>query len=342
MTATRRGAVLLITAGLCALLAALTLAFLVRMRLDAAEARWVARNVQSRIMLYAACAYILETGRIGWNDPGTAGHEECYGWVDVRDGYLGPKPDVVLQSDRMAILGPDRGGPDLSEAQRWQAIETFATSAASPRQRPGLPIGASMRCPMEMWERPPWAISSAPANPIQSIPGPKFGQPFLSNPSPMIAGGTPGADSSTIMSFAAWAQGDPRRRTESLGLAWFRVYRDGPATFVVTVGSGGTLGFRSWAEIPPTEQALLFPSISGERFFRLAQAEGYRAWYRVEWSPAIAYDDNRYSQNHQNDNYRYHGIGSADYGRFTALPSRDNACGTIQWVQRLRDEPLNW
>ncbi len=94
----RRGALLVIVTGLAAVIAALCFSLLVRARSDSEAMAVVMREAQARIMLGAACAYVLEAGRIGWG-------RECYGWRDVRDGMTGPKPDLVGGdiAPRMAI-----------------------------------------------------------------------------------------------------------------------------------------------------------------------------------------------------------------------------------------------
>lgn len=339
MSRPRSGAILIIAAGMLALLSALALTFFVRMRQDVEETRWVVKHTQCRLMLMAACNYILESGRIGWDDPATPVKEEAYGWVDVRDGYLGPKRAMVPLSDRQVLLGPDYGGPNLDESQRQAAILAYAVNAL-PAYRPLFPIGQSARFPMHVWERTRWAISPAPANPVESDPSAAdFGMPYLRHPSPMVAGAAPGQASAAALTWAQWSTGESRIRQESMNLAWFRVLRDGPDTFVVTVGSGGTHGFRSWAEVDAQSRSDLFSG--GETAFDEAQAYEVRLWYRVAWSPAIATATSPYSINNAIDNYNFYGH-SGSYGRSTPLAARENAVGTIAWIQRLRTQPREW
>ncbi|HYE04983.1 MAG TPA: hypothetical protein VEL07_05600 [Planctomycetota bacterium] len=100
----RPGAVLIVVAGICGLMAALSIAFLARMRTDASEMAVVVRDAQAKLMLSAACAYVLEAGRIGWDDSPL--HRECFGWIDVRDGRVGPKFDASgLDDDRLFRIG---------------------------------------------------------------------------------------------------------------------------------------------------------------------------------------------------------------------------------------------
>ena len=63
---TRSGTILIIVAGISALLASLSLTFLLRIRDGAQSSLLVERETQARLMLHAACAYVLEAGRIGY------------------------------------------------------------------------------------------------------------------------------------------------------------------------------------------------------------------------------------------------------------------------------------
>jgi hypothetical protein len=194
---------------------------------------------------------------------------------------------------------------------------------------------------MQVMERPPFAISPAAPNPVSADPlATDFGMPYLRNPSPLIAGGQPGQASAAALSWNSWRQGDRRIRQESMRLAWFRVFRDGPSTFIITVGSGGTFGFARWSEVDATSRSDDFPG--GEIAFNATLAEEVRLWYRVEWSPAIAYGDSRYTINFQLDNYRSYSDAGQGYGRSTPTPGRENSAGTISYVQRLRAEPAVW
>src|SRR4051812_49619291 len=86
----RRGSILIVVSGLSAILAVLAFGFLTRMRMDGEESSAMVAETQARIMLYAALSYVQEGSRLGWDDPATPEHEEAYGWVDVRDGRVGP------------------------------------------------------------------------------------------------------------------------------------------------------------------------------------------------------------------------------------------------------------
>jgi hypothetical protein len=91
----RSGTVLIVVAGICALLAGLTLTFIARTRSSVAETNAFEAGIQARIMLVAACSYVCESSRIGYeplnNDPANGPHHvEAFGWIDVRDGSVGP------------------------------------------------------------------------------------------------------------------------------------------------------------------------------------------------------------------------------------------------------------
>ena len=97
----RHGSVLIISIGLLAVLLALGMAFLARMRLSADESLHIVREGQARIMLQSACHYLMESSRMGWAPPLlglNASDDEAAtlmatcGWTDIRDGSLGPRP----------------------------------------------------------------------------------------------------------------------------------------------------------------------------------------------------------------------------------------------------------
>lgn len=81
----RAGSALLVVTGLVAILAVMAAVFILRTREDAQAAQPLLREAQARIMLDAACMYLLETSRMGWGAPG-------HGWVDNRNGSVGPRP----------------------------------------------------------------------------------------------------------------------------------------------------------------------------------------------------------------------------------------------------------
>ena len=63
----RQGTILIIVAGISALMAAMALTFLVRMRSDVEESQLIVREAQAHIMKVAACNFIMESARLGWD-----------------------------------------------------------------------------------------------------------------------------------------------------------------------------------------------------------------------------------------------------------------------------------
>ncbi len=164
----RRGAVLILVAGIAALLISISLAFLTRMRSDAEETVLTMRETQARLMLSAACNYILEASRLGWETPPPPGlvppdappsaHQEAFGWIDVRDGKVGPR----LANEEALPTTPER---PLGDSVHFPFYHGF-------------------RFPMYVRERPPYAIRlDAVYNPIAAS-GPDEGLPWLINPDP--------------------------------------------------------------------------------------------------------------------------------------------------------------
>ncbi len=319
---TRDGALLVVVSALCAILAAFSLAFLVRMRGDAEDTAMLMRESQARIMLAAACHYVQEASRLGWDDPNTALHEEAFGWIDVRDGRLGPKWNEGGDDDRF------------------------------------FPVGSSARFTMHVRQRTPYAIRlDATPNPIDTDPAStNFGLPYLSLPEPMPAiangwAGHPGAGVNDT-GWEDFKRGDPRPRVGTAGTAWFRIHRLDGDSFVATCGGGATLGYRSFSE-PGADQ--IFPDRAA--FDALARVE-QRAWYLIQWSPAVASSDihnphcilflggampddyvlqrDHYLSMPMNTSHCLHGTP------MRTLAHCKNPVGTIRLIQRLRDEPTLW
>jgi hypothetical protein len=338
----RQGTILIIVAGISALLASLTVSFLMRMRADAEEMDVTVRESQARIMLMAACNYIQEASRIGWERPPELTgidpdnpteaqlrqmerERETFGWIDVRDGKLGPK----FYAD----------GRDS---------DVF------------FPVGTAARFPMYVMEAPPYATElTAAYNPIRTPVSPEplplsdgnFGRPYLRYPDPQPQGRSnlwsPSVPTGVTVlrdNFPAWRLGPPTPRLTSTGRSWFRIYRDGPATFVVTCGAGGSEGHRSWSEVPAADKA----RFGEESVFNTILASEIRLWYRVEWSAAVMAMDYHmldHSLGRDRDHYMVWPINAshstAGHEYRTQTHAR-NMGGTIRWVQRLLTEPTNW
>ena len=335
-TISRRGTVLIIVAGLSALLASLALTFLVRNRSDAEETQATIRDVQARIMLVAACNYIQEGSRIGWDryptTPGTNNdafpggdtsassvpiHEETFGWLDVRDGRIGP----ITQEGRVC----------------WDAAQRISDGT---RLRPEWPAPDSIViCPMHVWKRTRFATSlHAVYNPIQSKDPAEedYLWPYLRNPDPLPAGGG---------TWAEHASGNPDPRSETVGRSWFRVLREGASTFLITCGGGGTQGFRSYAEAQAQGQGAVFNNDPG--YFAVLAAQEARLWFRVEWSASSVDPTYHWQQHHtsyQSDSYLQWPM-NATHSKKTGDRSPaflKNQGGTFRWIMRLRTEPTYW
>ena len=353
-----QGTILIIVAGLSALLASLALTFLVRQRSDAEESRLTLQEVQARLMLSAACNYVQEGSRIGWdrywktgvtrptdvNDvfPGSSVsgttvqvHEETFGWLDVRDGTIGPK----TQEGRVC----------------FNAAALVFTDAAGVR-RPEWPAPDSIvRCPMQVWRTPPSATSlKACYNPINTdaanqVDG-DYLWPWLRYPDPQPKGaatrtGGFASPADRTIAYNQFLTGDPTPRVHTVGKSWFRILRDGPTTFLVTCGAGGTHAFRSWSEVVDQAQTALFNN--DQTFFNTLAQEEVRLWYRIEWSASsteLTYHWDFHHRFWNTDTYMQWPMNASHaWMGGCRSPSNDrNFGGTIRWVQRLRNEPTYW
>jgi hypothetical protein len=287
---------------------------------------------------------------------------EAWGWVDVRDpAIINRAAEVPAGSTH--LIGPrDGNGAPLYQAGTWPAP------------------GTSMRAPMHRWTRPRWAVrptvvaNRIPTNETETA---TFGIPFANNPDPIPAidpdlgefdlGDGPAQRASKRRD---WSEGDPVPVQSSANLSWFRIYREngsesgrpadaGPvgATFIITVGDGGTLGFRDWDEVVATPGAVAqfggSPDDARDLFEEQAANE-VRQWFRVEWSPAVGGgEDNIYlvAQKwgelgpEQHDTWfagppinasRFKEQGS----EMQSSPSHPrNYVGTIRYIQRLDTPP---
>jgi hypothetical protein len=351
----RRGTIIIIVAGISALMASLALAFVINSQADARESEQQIRDGQARIMLTAACSYILEAGRIGWEpmkpiDPsGTRAPEplsteyvEAFGWIDVRDGSLGPR--INSSPDRTRAYAYDANGNPYPVDNR---------STPNP-----FPVGVPVRFPMHVLVRPPFAISPRVAeNPVDpAVPSTQH----LRNPDPRPA----------VTNFNDWAKGDTfsglgpdgklhyRVRENTRGQSWFRLLREkSGASFIVTCGAGGTLGYRTWSEVTAADQGYF----GGDpQMFEVLRQSEIRLWYRVEWNAAIVATEMNYLFESLEHSWKLSGFSLAGgghdlYDSGTTVkdnPARGrnyssqwraaNMGGTIQYIQRLRQEPAAW
>jgi len=349
----RTGTILIIVAGLSGLLASLAIAFLVRNRSDAEESNVFLQETQARIMLVAACSYIQEASRIGWDNKGNTSdvHLETYGWIDVRDGSLGPKPFSESIDDHYTTTAirstPYPLDPKKPNQDNREKINRGLVG--------GIPVGVAKRFPMYTMKQPPYAIQNRAAyNPINQNPS---ASDYLAShlrypdPQPVTSNGwvkdsANPAGSINAAQFSAWETGDTSPRQESFGLSWFRLLREpNGATFLVTCGGGGTMGYRNWDEIqndPDPMGRSLFPS---EDVFDAYHNNEVRLWYRVEWSAAIMAIDNHLIWHHGGafDHYEQFPMNlSVRNGDAWGQLVHHNMGGTIPMIQRLRREPTYW
>ena len=341
--ASRRGTVLILVAGLSALLASLAVSFLVRMRTDEEESDRSVRLAQAHIMLVAGCNFIQERSRLGWDDPApaasTPSHVECFGWVDIRDGGNGPRDQYQGPSDTSPASGVD-------QTPTAMAVGTWADLDIPLARRP------VSRQPMFVMRRPPFAVMPRVApNAIQTTTGSSFGLPLARHcdPEPVIRT-SPVPDSPA--SWSEYAAGDSTPRLSGQTGAWFRVLRDGPATFVLTCGCGGTMGFRrrDWDGLGTTgamtaADKALFGN-DRDLFCQLEDTEVH-LWYRVEWSANVAAADYQWLQNEiAGDHWVEWAINASatppPHFSIRSQPHPANMVGTIRWVQRLVNEPDSW
>ena len=366
----QKGTILIIVAGISALLASMSLVFLTRMRSDISETNAIVREAQARIMLSAACSYIQEASRLGYDFNSTKNtdfHPEGYGWIDVRDGAIGPKPSAIPATTnpvRFFNTSASTGTTPHSDA----AIYSFRNDNSTI-----FPIGAARRFDMFMKTIPPFAIRlDAAPNPID----PQDGIPFLSRPDPVpVLPREFNWSNPSNKDFNEFERGDPRPVSNSLGLAWFRLFRLGaqphpnfsakypdtykqynPATFIVTVGAGATGGFRFFGT-PPDGRPIEMTSADEQRFgtkenFIALQSEELRYWYLVEWSPAVGGQFLFNTIHHRDGKYDANGehFAISQYAQFPQNKSRyshsqgklKNFGGTIRFIQRLKTEPPEW
>jgi hypothetical protein len=356
----RAGTILIIVAGISALLATLVLGFLMRMRSDIEESRLVMQHAQAKLMLAAACSYVQECSRLGWDRWGTSQrsalpttgepiHDEGFGWIDVRHGGIGPN---------------DRFGRPVGGIGDWSSPPEDRVTG-----QPRWPaVGGIARCPMQVRQVTPYAITPVMAyNPIGfDLPTSHadYGMPLLRHPDPQPVGDATttgngwrsatggGSSGVSAANYGAWEVGDRRVRQATAGKSWFRVRREEPAVFVLTCGSGGSEGFRSWDEVVRAGEEQRF----GDRMlFEQLRVSELRLWYRIEWSAAITEAIDRtilferaawnkpFAQGHQ------HYLTTPPNNTLVPLQESGmtqnwlkNPVGTIRWVSRLVTEPSLW
>lgn len=344
----RRGTILLIVAGLAGLLASLAIAFLARVGNDLGDMAASMREIQARIMLTAACGYIQEASRIGWEPRQKQGkeevveHLEAHGWIDVRDGSMGP---------RLNSLEWGSPGEARSAFRNMESTGRIRPLRGDGQPPPLFPVNIPQRFPMYMVQRPPFAIQAKVGyNPISTKSGdPERFIPYLRYPDPQPAvdngydqANDPLGAEVHARKWDAWATGDPAPRNESLGMSWFRILREETGSvFTVTCGAGGTWGFRDWKEVQRAGETDKFDD--NPKMFDLLSAGETRFWYRLEWSAAVTVPDHIVYFEHNTKANVLQAINcnlnASSYGGTLMAP---NMGGTIQWIQRLRSPPAIW
>jgi hypothetical protein len=341
----RSGTILIIVAGVSALMASLALAFLARMRTDVEESNFIVAHAQAKILLAAGCAYVQEASRLGYDQFGMGGatsgiHNEAFGWIDVRDGSIGPK------------------GVDEQPVLEWS--QSISEAYGNGRQRPRWPaIGGVVRCPLHRLEVPPFAIQlTAAYNPMQTADPSEtstYCWPLLSRPDPQPLLSNSYVHQASIQSsgvdatqYDAFATGRPTPVSSTVGRAWFRVMRDGPSTFLITCGVGGTEGYRDWAEVEHIGgQAERERFLGDPNFFGDLQRSELRMWYRIEWSAATMDQTYNFLEHDEARGHLHYLVHPANASHnYIGTPRSQsfhrNPVGTIRWVQRLRTEPTHW
>jgi hypothetical protein len=302
----RSGTILIIVAGISALLASLALTFLVRMRSDVQESQLFLAQTQARVMLGAALSYIGETARLGWDDPTTPANEEAFGWVDVRDGSVGPRDRTGRALYQAEI------DPVLGKGTRWPAIGSWTVCNST-----------------HLWTRPPTAISPDTApNPIRQEPTLAWRD---------LIGFAKASPQPAAPDFAAFIAGDAQPRAGTENPCWFRLYRRKPAVFIITCGAGSSGGYRTWDEAVAAGQEQRYGS---REVWQTLRHEEALLWFEVEWNPAVNTSSSGYI--YAGDRTIRPANISKPFGNDTDQPNKRNQLGTFLYIQRLEREPDRW
>lgn len=302
----RSGTILIIVAGISALLASLALTFLVRMRTDVQESQVFLQQTQARVMLAGALNFIGEKSRLGWDIPSTPEHEEAYGWVDIRDGSVGPR-------DRSGkALYQAEIAPQLGKGKNWPAVGSHTICFST-----------------HLWQRPPTAISPNTAlNPIQQDPSLSWQELVgFAKPSPQPA----------APDFDSFMLGDKRPLPGSENPCWFRIYRRKPAVFIITCAAGSSGGYRNWAEVVDAGEEARYGS---QEAWEILRQQEPLLWYETEWTAAVNTTSSGYI--YSGDRSIRPANISKPFGNDTDQPNKRNLMGTFLYLQRLDREPDKW
>lgn len=378
-----RGSILILVAGMAALLLSMTVAVLVAARSLAGPSIIVLAEAQNRITLGSALLYIQETSRMGW---GSGPGDMSYGWTDVRDGSAGPcgqtDANGVPQPQYTGSAYPAEGGVFRGDLYAWQLPPCAISTNPSPNplrladadltqaawsaevSKPAPADFTAFDARIQTGFDPYWLRASQRTQ-TDGV-GPYVGQPVKD----------------TWAAFISRSNLAPR--PESIGLTWFRIYREkdsdrngdgtpwydtvpfaGHGTFVVTVGAGGTRGYRFWngatdylngrTGLPAssTAQSAAIEPVTAEasgqfvdeRTFRVARANERIAWYRVQWTA-----NSSAGVDSLVNTFLGRGGGGVNYlnamiarqGQMRDLNITPHYGGAIRWIQRLEQEPPTW
>lgn len=324
----RQGTVLIVVAGISALLMSVAVAYLINMRSDLEETALLQRETQARLVLIAGLQYIQEASRLGWDKKDTTIHEEGFGWADIRDGSAGPK-DV----DGKLLYTPDPLTPRFPEIG-----------------------GKAARFPLYVMERPPFALAMNFTYNPAPMDG-TLGWDRLVNytkPDPLPAKTT----------WREFAEGNTAARRNSLGMSWMRIYREKnvrgrppvePATFIITCGAGATEGFRTYQDAYDEGKSGLFNH--DPAFFALLRSQESVLWFRTQWTSAVGGSSmgirmqNGLVELPELNKESYFKAGTTGYDIYegTAAANREhhwwvnrNPLGSFLYIERLQDEPTEW
>jgi hypothetical protein len=304
----RSGTILIVVAGVAAMLAALAAAFLVTMRSDTEETEALAASAQAHMMLNAGLMYVAETARIGWEPPGASERIEAFGWVDIRDGKPGPR-------DQLGRLLYTTSDPDKGTGTIYPAV------------------GTSTRCPFHVLVRPPCALSpNTVPNPMPLEPSRPWAELVsMKNPNPVPAIKIP-------TDWDDFLRGDPRIREDSQARSWFRIHRKTPSVFIITCGAGTTTGYRTYPEASDAGEGELFNN--DPEFFAELRRHETILWYETEWNPAV-YSSAGYLHDYNAVTIQPIPV-SKPFISGTSYMAPRNFAGSFLYIQRLDKEPPNW
>jgi len=273
---TRRGSLLIIVSGLCTLLAILAVAFLGRARTDIDEADFAQRQGQARIMLSAACCYLLEAAPPATHDPVVAAGTNAFfprlGTLSTSSRLIGRFPMQVQTLPRHAVTPRHTFDPyDGFRPYDWRNDPTRYQTVANPLTPGGLLT----------------ANEIMPATQATAAGG--------------TAASFPIARTMNMSWFRVWYPGATPSMTYSEGAVPYCIdpaslssTRAAKATFIVTCGAGASLGFRDWSEVTVADQ----PKFGNDSAnFAVIVANETRLWYQVEWSTINVYADAKPSTN---------------------------------------------